>query len=118
MADQNFHSIIPKFPIGRKISGFSLKEIDRSLLLEDFLRKSKIVDSGDFFIHGENLGTFYSGSGPSYDFFHFLIFSSSSCVLSIPHGLHTPKIFLRRQFNVKVRYISNFLLILANFDDL
>ena len=38
----------PKFPISKKFSAFSLKEIDRSLLLEDFLRKSENVYSGDF----------------------------------------------------------------------
>ena len=42
LADQDFHFMVPKFHIDRKISGFSLKEIDRSLLLEDFLRKSEI----------------------------------------------------------------------------
>ena len=93
------------------------KEIDRSSLLEDFLRKSEIVDSGDFSIHEENLCTFERCLDPSYDFLPFLIFFSSSCVLSIPYGLHTPKIFVRRHFNVKVRYISNFLLILADFGD-
>ena len=38
----------PKFPTSKKFSAFSLKEIDRSLLLEDFLRKSENVYSGDF----------------------------------------------------------------------
>ena len=75
------------------------------------------MDSGDFFIHEENLGTFCCGSGPSYDFFHFLIFSSSSVVLLIPYGVRTPKIFVERQFIVKVRYISDLLLIFADFED-
>ena len=39
---------IPKFRTSRKISAFSFKEIDRSLLLEDFLRKAEIVYSGGF----------------------------------------------------------------------
>ena len=34
--------------MSKKFSAFSLKEIDRSLLLEDFLRKSENVYSGDF----------------------------------------------------------------------
>ena len=45
---QKFSLKSPKFHTSRKISAFSLKEIDRSLLLEDFLRKSEIVYSGDF----------------------------------------------------------------------
>ena len=45
---QNVSLKDPKFRTSRKISVFSFKEIDRSLLLEDFLRKSEIVYSGDF----------------------------------------------------------------------
>ena len=45
---QNVSLKSPKFYTSRKISVFSFKEIDRSLLLEDFLRKSEIVYSGDF----------------------------------------------------------------------
>ena len=45
---QKFPLKNPKFRTSKKISDFSFKEIDRSLLLEDFLRKSEIVYSGDF----------------------------------------------------------------------
>ena len=76
------------------------------------------MDSGDFSINGEILGAFERRFKPSYDFFLFLIFFSSSCVLLVPYGLHTPKIFEQDQFYVKVLYISNFLLIFANFLDI
>ena len=76
----------PKFPTSKKFSAFSLKEIDRSLLLEDFLRKSENVYSGDFLYSEENLCVFEGGSGPTYKFFYSLIFCSSSCGLWMLHG--------------------------------
>ena len=78
---QNLSLKNPKSSTSKKFSVFSFKEIDRSLLLEDFLRKSENVYSGDFLYSEENLGVFDRGSSPTYKFFYSLIFCSSSCGL-------------------------------------
>ena len=61
-----FHS---KNPSRRKISVFSFKGIERSSLLEDFLRKLEIVNLGPQGSTEENSGTFDRGLGPTYEFF-------------------------------------------------
>ena len=71
----------PKCPTSKKFSVFSFKEIDRSLLLEDFLRKSENVYSGDFLYSEEKKGVFGRGLSTTYKFFYSLIFCSSSCAL-------------------------------------
>ena len=82
----------PKNHTSRKISVFSFKEIDRSSLLEDFLRKSEIVYSGDFWYSEEKKGDFVRGLTLSTEFFYSLIFYSSSCALWMKHSPHSPKI--------------------------
>ena len=58
-----------KNPSCRKISVFSFKGIERSSLLEDFLRKLEIVNLGPQGSTEENSGTFDRGLGPTYKFF-------------------------------------------------
>ena len=55
--------------MSRKISVFSFKGIERSSLLEDFLRKLEIVNLGPQGSTEENSGTFDRGLGPTYEFF-------------------------------------------------